>query len=172
MVEAPHSTTAGSFEEVLRAARPALMRGLARFRIPPEDGEDLLQEVMVQFVRKRKEILNPIPWMAGAMRNECLLYWRRRRRQLYVAVDEAVLDAVADEAASQEHEAMLSRLEEVIATLNERCQTVLRLRYLLGCKPAEVAERTGYKLGSVDKILRRCVAALSQRLLAIGVGRS
>ena len=165
--------TAESVEEILRAARPALMRVLARYRIPYEDADDLIQEVLLQFVRKRAEIRNPTTWLGGALRNECLLHWRRQRRSLYTAVDEAVLEAVAGpEEPEQEHQALLRRLDEVLAGLQDRCRKVLRLRYLLGYKPAEIADQTGYKLSSVDKIVRRCVAALSQRMVALGLGRN
>jgi DNA-directed RNA polymerase specialized sigma24 family protein len=58
-----------------------------------------------------------------------------------------------------------------IAKLDHKCQRLLRLRYGLGLDDDEVAEETGYRSSSVDKVTRRCVQALSKKLAAADRGR-
>ena len=56
----------------------------------------------------------------------------------------------------------------LISALPDRCRSVLRLRYGLGCSTAEAAERMGYCKSSIRKVTRRCLAALTHQLLGSG----
>ena len=160
------STMSRPIGELVDFDRPTLTRILLRFRIPAEDAEDLLQEIVVQYLRKRSTIREPSKWLAGALRNECRLYWRRRHRCVYDAVDQGILDALAvEDVPRQERAALVSRLVEHISTLQPRCQDVLSLRYRLGYSNDEIAGKTGYRPSSIDKIARRCLDALSRRIV-------
>lgn len=152
---------------LLREQKPKLMAILSRFRIPPADAEDLLQNALYQFVHKRKQIRSPGAWLRGAVRNECRMYWRSRSRSFTVAVDTAVLDAIAEGSRPKQELAVLRRnLDRWISELDQRCQSILHLRYHLGYKPREVAEKTGYAPSSIDKVTRRCLDALGRKLAA------
>jgi RNA polymerase sigma factor (sigma-70 family) len=151
-------------EEIFAAVRPRLAHVLAHFRIPVADAEDLVQEAVVQFLRKREQIYQPEQWLVGAVRKECLMYWRRHRRRLEVALDVAVAGATED--APQERQALRGDLDRAINTLRPKCRSLLRLRYALGLSTEETATQLGYSLASLDNIARRCLAALSQRLLS------
>lgn len=171
MTRLANAETARPIAEVVELERPTLLRILLRFRIPAEDAEDLLQETVLQFLRKRAEVREPQRWLAGALRKECLLYWRRRSRKIYRAVDQGVLDVLAEESIEhQERATLLNRLVEVIESLKPRCQSVLSLRYRLGYNNDEIAVETGYRPSSIDKIARRCLAALSRRLVGNPLG--
>lgn len=160
------STRQQPINELIEAARPTMLGILRRFGIPPQDADDLLQEALLSFVRKRPEVRSPKKWLAGALRRECLQYWRKRARALYDAVDQAMLDLVADDSEDPQEDSVLKRrMREQIATLQPKCRSVLVLRYRLGYDNREIAEETGYRPSSVDKIAQRCVAALSRRLL-------
>jgi RNA polymerase sigma factor (sigma-70 family) len=138
----------------------------ARFRIPEQDAEDLLQQALLTYVRKRQTVRNPESWLVGTLRNRCLKYWRSRRRRLYTAVDSAILESVASDGASgQEHSDMRRDLEGAMGRLRPRCRSILGLRYGLGCEPRETARRLGYKESSIYKLMERCLAALSSQLL-------
>lgn len=160
--------------DLVETVRPTLLRILVHFRIPAEDADDLIQETLLHFLRKRAEIRDPHKWLCGTLRNECLLYWRKRRRTLYDAVDLGVLDLLADQGLKvQDHSVLLNRLRDLIASLQPRCRSILELRYRLGYDNREIAEETGYRSSSVDKIAQRCVAALTRRLLTtVPAGRS
>lgn len=166
MTAYPSPQDSPSVQKLVESTRPTLVRILLHFRIPAEDAEDLIQETLLQFLRKRAEVRDPPKWLAGALRNECLLYWRRRSRALYQAVDLGVLDLLADEAIDdQDKVVLLARLTELIGSLKPNCRSVLEMRYRLGYDNQEIAEETGYRPSSVDKIAQRCLAALSRRLI-------
>lgn len=154
--------------ELMDRERSAFGAILSSWRIPPQDAEDLVQNVLYQFLRKRRDIEQPSRWLKGALKNECRMYWRTRRRSITVAVDTALLDVAGDESMPAQERAVARRnLERWIAKLDYRCRTLLRLRYKLGMQPREVAEETGYKPSSVDKVTRRCLAALATKASSV-----
>lgn len=157
-----------SFEERLKRIRPKLKRLISRYGVPPEDVEDLLQQSLLAFLHKQDTVRNTETWLVGTVRRQCLMYFRSHRRRLYDAVDSAVLDLVADSGLpNQERTEMMCDLKAAMARISPRCRTVLRLRYRLGYKPAEVASRLGYQPSSIRTITNRCLAALT-RELALG----
>src|SRR5580692_8609926 len=66
---------------VLRRLRPAIRRILARYRIPPQDAEDVVQTALMLAVMKWAEIVMPDLWLLGTLQNRCIMYWRVRRRE-------------------------------------------------------------------------------------------
>jgi RNA polymerase sigma factor (sigma-70 family) len=156
---------------LLRRVRPVLEAILRRQGIPPEDAEDLMQQALLQFLRKRSQIRAPETWLPGAVRNECLMYWRGRSRRRTVAVDQAVLDLVADDGVEPEREVLRRGLGRWVAKLPWKCRSLLRMRYGLGLDVGDVAERMGYSPGSVDKVTRRCVEQLSRKMASVASRR-
>ena len=76
------------------------------------------------------------------------------------------LEALAEPTApAQERRVLLADVIERVEELSERCRSVLKLRYQSDFKPAELADHLGYSRRGIYKILDRCVAALSKRLL-------
>lgn len=158
-----------TFEQLLGRVQPTLKQILGRYQIPPEDAEDVLQDAMLTLLFKWEEVHKPEAWLIGTLRRRCIMYWRSRRSRLYEAVDEAILELVAEaEQPSQENVTLRQDLERTLARLRPRCRTILRLRYGLGLKPNEIAERMGYRQSSVRKVANRCLAALVRELVEVG----
>ena len=152
-------------EQLVTELKPRIAAVLGRFRIPPNVGEDLMQDVFLQFLSKHAEIRSPKTWLLGALRLECLLYLRRRRTDIVQATDAAILESVADSRRGSAEDTVLQHeLARVIGRLRPRCQEAIRLRYSLGCTPAETASRLGCTPPSLDNIVRRCVASLVELL--------
>ncbi len=146
---------------------------LSRFRIPAQDAEDLLQDTFLLLLRRRPEGSEPERWLQGALRNRCLVYWRERRRQFYRVMDTALLDALAQPTRpSQEHRVFLHDVLRRVGELPANCRALLSLRYRSDYRPIELADRLGYSRNGIYKILERCVAALSKKLLATPRGRA
>ncbi len=157
------------FEEFLREVQPKLTQILARYRIPSQDAEDVLQETLLTFVHKRDEVRSPEAWLVVTLRNRCLIYWRRKRRQFYQAVDAAILELLSEpEAPGQQRAELQYDLDRLLARLPNRCQSLLRLRYGLGCSSNEVADRMGYRQSSIRKVTSRCLSALTKELMRSG----
>jgi RNA polymerase sigma factor (sigma-70 family) len=144
-------------------------RVLYRFRIPAQDTEDLLQELVVQFLENRARVESPEAWLVGTLKFRCALYWRKRRRSLVEAIDGALLDELAGGAPGRQENDDLSRdLCRAIDRLSERCRSFIRLRYGLGYENPEVAEQLGYSKTGIRKISSRCLDALTDQILAVG----
>lgn len=155
-----------SFEELLKELKPRFRMVFARFRIPEQDAEDLMQQALLTYVRKRHTVHDPASWLVGTLRNRCLKYWRARRRSLYTAVDAAILESVATEGTTHQDQVEIRRdLKGAMGRLRPRCRSILGLRYGLGCEPRETARRLGYRESSIYKLVERCLAALSSKLL-------
>jgi RNA polymerase sigma factor (sigma-70 family) len=160
-----------SLEEFLRTVRPRLKALFARYHIPPQDTEDILQQALLALVHQHPVVRDPEPWLLGTLRNKCLLYWREHRHRLYEAVDAAVLELMARPMPPAQETTDLQRdLANAIEQLPERCRSLLSLRYQ-GYEPQEIAARLGYSQGSVSKVTKRCLAMLTRRLLASGLPR-
>jgi RNA polymerase sigma factor (sigma-70 family) len=139
------------------------------FRIPAQDAEDLLQDTFVLFITKRRQIVSADAWLIGTLRFRCLLYWRKRRRRLLATVDETLLMELAGGSSPrQENDDLARDLSGAIGRLPNRCQSLLRLRYGLGCDDPEVALKLGYSSTGIRKIAQRCLSALTQQMLAGG----
>lgn len=165
----PHAPTNRSFEELLERVRPVLKQILGRYQIPAEDADDVLQDTLLTLIYKWQTVHNPEAWLVGTVKRRCIMYWRSRRSRVCEAVDEAILELMADIQLPVQEKVLLRRdLEKTLAQLPERCQEMLRLRYCLGLKPDEIAGRMGYRPSSVRKVANRCLAALVRELVDVG----
>lgn len=160
------------FEAVLHDCRADTVRLLAKFQIPQEDAEDLLQETFVALVFKWESIRNPKAWLLATLRNRCIRYCREQRRNAFEMVDERILDVLAGpQEPPQQRDELRHDLNVAISRLPERYQHVLRLRYGLGCKSAEVAERLGEGSEEVRRLTTACIVALTRELRSMGLSR-
>lgn len=161
-----------SLEQFLKDVRPKLRVLFARYRVPPQDTEDILQQALLALIHHWETVRDPEAWLMGTLRNKCLVYWRDRRRKLYDTVDATVLEWVAKpEAPSQEQSDLWNDLETLLSRLPSRCQSLLWLRYRLGYNTPEIARELGYSPNSISKVTARCLASLTRELIAAGATR-
>lgn len=152
-------------EQLLDRCRPHLLRVLYRYRIPPEDAEDLLQETFLILVTKWESIHLPEAWLSATLRNRCVVYWRRHHTRIYDLVDSAILEVLdAGTPPAQDRAAMRRDLAVVLEGLAPSQRQILHLRFTLGCTSSEIGELLGYGPGSVRKITQRCLARLHRAL--------
>jgi RNA polymerase sigma factor (sigma-70 family) len=143
----------------------ALRRVLGDHGIPPQDGEDLVQEALLLAVTKWPQIRSLGPWLYGTLRHRCTGYWRQRRREaVEVHLDPAVVEHLLPGEApiGQEQRERRMLLNGLAHTLPLRYRRLLMLRFQLGLQDAEVAAATGYSATSVGKMVQRAVALLRQ----------
>lgn len=146
---------------------------LARFRIPAQDADDLLQDTLLVFLNNGPDVDNAERWLQGALKNRCLVYWRERRRRFFKTMDSVLLEALTEPTPPcQEHQVFLEEVLDHLEGLSAPCSALLKLRYRSDYKPAQLADRLGYSRSGIYKILDRCVAALSRRLLVARRGHA
>lgn len=156
-------------ESLLERLTPKLERIVAKYGVPAQDAEDLIQQTLLAFVHKRNTIRQPEVWLIGALKKQCLLYLRSRRRRLYDALDSALLELLAEpKPAAQDLQDVRRDVGRAIGRIPQRCQSLLGLRYGLGYDNGEVASRLGYRESSIRKITTRCLAALTKQMVSTG----
>ncbi len=165
-----HCAGEASLESLLLSLRPQIRRLFARYRVPVEEGEDILQQALLALVVKGEGVLNREAWLLGTVRKRSLLYWRRRRRALHDSVDPWLLEVLAAPTPpSQELDDLRRDLERLIGTLPLRCQRFLRLRYGEGLALRDICSRLGYRYASMGKLSERCMSQLLLRARRSGL---
>ncbi len=158
-----------NIEAFLIGVRPKLWRLLRSAGIPDQDAEDLIQTTLLALVHRWDSIHSPDAWIVGAIRKNCLMYWRSRRRRIYDTVDGSVLEWLAGgQRPVQERRDLEQDLDHLLERLPPRYRAVLRLRFALGYEPSEVARRTGYRRSSIGKVTARSLAALNREMADAG----
>lgn len=154
------------FAVLLEGTRSRLAALCASFRVAPQDFEDLVQESLLALWRKRREVENPEAWLIRALRLECLRYQRREIRRRKVAVDEVILELLADAGGlSEEALGLHQDLRTLISRLPARQRALIHLRFELGLTAEETARHLGYQPASLKKTTTRCLHALRSQLL-------
>jgi RNA polymerase sigma factor (sigma-70 family) len=146
---------------VLKEVRPELARILARYRIPPLDSDDLVQDALVALLLKWPHVHHPAGWLPVTLRYLCLDYAKRRQRQA-VAVDPQWLEELAGAASQQVDQDQRLDLQRLSRALPPRQQRLLWLAYGLGLSRRELAHELGRRAASVGRARQRAVARLRQ----------
>jgi RNA polymerase sigma factor (sigma-70 family) len=159
-------------EALLRRLEPKISKILARNAVPGADAEDLLQETLFALVFKWEGIRNPEAWLLSTLQNRCTIYWRKRNEDLLEAVDSTILDALAGPQSPDQQQAELRHdLNAALCRLPERHRNVLHLRFGLGCKSSEIAEKLGYESEGMRKLTNESLTFLTRELKNLGLTR-
>jgi RNA polymerase sigma factor (sigma-70 family) len=137
-----------------------LLRFIARqrFHIPDPDVRPLIHDVFVAFIRHEHRIDDDRRWLTQAVVNACLNH--RRDAKPTSPLPDELLDPrrVVDDALAKHDVALL------LKGLSERCRRVLRMRYVEGLEPAEIATCLATTPGFVRVKVHRCLAAARRAL--------
>jgi RNA polymerase sigma-70 factor (ECF subfamily) len=156
-------------ENLVKSFEPRARAIIGYHRIPPHEGEDLVQQTYLTYLQRRDEVRHPEAWLAGTLRRRCLMFWRSQRRGWLRTADDAFLESRgALEALPQDRVDLRTDLSRVIARLPRGKRDLVRLRFGLGCENREVAERLGYRYSGIYTITKRCLAILARELRALG----
>jgi RNA polymerase sigma factor (sigma-70 family) len=141
--------------------RPALKRILWRFRIPPEDAEDLVQLTLLLAVTRWQEIECPQAWLLGTLHNTCIDYVRRRRRNIERQIDLGEwAPQIAVEWQRQEKHDRLADIDRACRKLPVASRKLVLLRFRLGLTICETANAMGLAPESVRKATTRALERL------------
>jgi RNA polymerase sigma factor (sigma-70 family) len=159
-----------AFDDAVVLLEKSARAYLRRYRLPPEDADDILQQTLLVYLYKHQEIYNPEAWIRGTLRKRCLLFWRRRRKSLLRTVDASLLEGLSAPAVDESGAGgdMNRHLGRALQTIPVRCRTLLKLRYEQDCNPQDAAAQLGYRPSGAYKIFERCLAALTRGLVATG----
>ncbi|MCC6418867.1 MAG: RNA polymerase sigma factor [Gemmataceae bacterium] len=160
-----------AFAELARRYELRLYRFACRMLGGSSDAEDIVQETLLRLYQARGRYRTGSalkPWVFRIAANLCRdrLRWRRRRREVSLAVAEAReapggLDPVA---ATEAHEAE-ERLERALNALSEKHRAVFVMARCEGMPYEQVSEVLGIPLGTVKSRMNKAVRLL---LAALG----
>jgi RNA polymerase sigma-70 factor (ECF subfamily) len=132
----------------------------------PEAAEDVMQEVFLQIWRNPTSFTATRGSLAGLLtvmsRNRSIDVLRKRRPT--DSIDDLSLASGYDLVALAEREQGLNRVREVMKTLTDEQNTVLEMAFFCGCSHSEIAEQTGYPLGTVKTRVRTALQTIEKAL--------
>jgi RNA polymerase sigma-70 factor (ECF subfamily) len=143
------------------------LRTLARALVGEQHADDLVQDTVVQALRRRGEAPDaPRAWMATVMRFVAHKLRRGERRR--VARERLVAAASADGMMAPADAGVAAReafqqVTAAVTALPEPYHTTILLRYLRELAPADVAAAMGVPLATVKTRLVRGLALLRER---------
>ncbi|HXU44851.1 MAG TPA: hypothetical protein VN783_04955 [Thermoanaerobaculia bacterium] len=144
--------------------QPQMAQILARYRIPVEDAERILEELFLTLHLKRETITQPDRWLLSSLKNRCLIFWRSRREQFCRALDLGLLSMLSSpEVPASERADARVRIAALSSRLSASCRQRIERRYGLAdadgiCEPEE----------RLDPEMLRCLIALSRRMVNEG----
>jgi RNA polymerase sigma-70 factor (ECF subfamily) len=129
--------------------------------------DDLLQETAIALMESHHRFdagRSFLAWAVGTARNRVLAAARARGRAPGMIASDEVVDrlaaATADDDAEEERRAQAAVLRACMASLAGRSWEVIRLHYLDGLDPLDIAQRLGLAASHIRVILHRARAAL------------
>lgn len=145
------------FETMMAAHRPVVER-FVKFRLPPADADDVLQEVWLTAYQKQGDLRSPDAakaWLLSIARSKCGDYFRAKTRRM-----ELPLDALTESALSYGRQGVTVRevVRDTLDQLGGVERQVLYLYYFRDLPQAEIAARLGVPLGTVKSRLSRAKA--------------
>lgn len=176
-VTADHDDISSAIESTIARFAGVVRVVAARYRLPPSDRDDLVQEVRVRLWRalevERIEAL-PASYLYRTATSAALDLIRRRRTMREDSIDDVDPSApgLTAPAADPERCAQLSdlalQIERAIEAIPESRRPVVRM-YLAGYGSAEIGELMGWTEAKARNLLYRGLADLRQRLEEAGV---
>ncbi|HJW74324.1 MAG TPA: sigma-70 family RNA polymerase sigma factor, partial [Thermoleophilia bacterium] len=127
------------------------------------DAGDALQDALLEVCAKIGTLSDAgrfRPWVTRILINKCYDSMRRRRREVTmaeVAAQEMMPDAQLDAEADYD-------LLAAVRALDEQRRLAIALRYFIGLDYQQIAQVTGWPLGSVKSRISRALAHLHATL--------
>lgn len=164
LLRAGNAGDARSYVLFLQAITPVL-RGVVRARgagLGPEEGEDIVQEVLLAVHLKRHTWRpeDPVaPWLYAITRHKVVDAFRRRGRRVFVPLEDfaEVIAAPPDVDPTERGD-----MERMIALLEPRAAAVVRAIGIDGESVAEIGARLKMSDGAVRVMLHRGLKKLSE----------
>jgi RNA polymerase sigma factor (sigma-70 family) len=146
----------------LEEFKPILKVFLRRSSLPPEEDDDIFQELALSALKARFPVEDPKAYFFTCWRRLKARHWKVRSR--FDTYDLRDLAKLAPTIPPPQAVAAEARL--LLASLPPQHARAVYLRYVLEYSPPEVAAHLGWVEGTPRKLLRR----LRQKLQAPGTG--
>jgi RNA polymerase sigma factor (sigma-70 family) len=147
---------------LLPALRSPLRRLFHRYRVTPDEGEDILQDALVILLQEWPSVLYPARYLLGTVRNQIARHLQRRVSERLVQLSAEHLDEFISEPLC--HVEMRRDVRRLLSRLPSPAQQVVVLRYGADLKHREIAEAVGQTEAGVRQLLCRSLRRLRRDL--------
>ena len=157
-----------AYQRLLRSVTPVLRaaarRGLSRAGQPPDQAEDIVQEILLAVHLKRHTWDSEAPfapWLFAIARNKLIDALRRRGRRIFVNIDDFA-ETLPGEAPHET--ASAGEVAAQLDTLPQRQRDVLQSIAVESTSIRDTAAKLSMTEGAVRVALHRGLAALTAKL--------
>ena len=139
----------------------ALLRLIAvrDYRVPFADAEPIVNDIFTHYFANPGVVRGELrPYFRGAVRNECLEYWRRQKREQTVFSADAEADAakVGDGSSLAETIALRLAMGQALSRLRPKCREALRRFHVEGKSALDVAAEMNVAPLYVRQLMHEC----------------
>jgi RNA polymerase sigma factor (sigma-70 family) len=162
------SDDAAWISELIGRHEVSLLRYVRRLVGCPDSARDIVQDAFTALARESPAHLNghAAPWLYTVCRRRAMDLRRKESRMISesaAVLDNRVTHLAGPETIVGEREEM-SRAEQLVATLPDAQQEVVRLKFGGGLSYKEIAEVTGLSVGNVGFLLHTAISTLRKKL--------
>lgn len=154
-------------DTIYRAYGERLVRSISR-RVCEDRAQEIVQQIFCRLARlsdaEQRNIAAPGPYLRRAASNvlrDDARQAERRSTHLHLCDEEVTLTS-GDELARLEARDALRRLENALARLKPRTQEIFLAHRIDGYSYAEIAQRTGLSIKTVEMHMTRAIAYLAR----------
>ena len=141
--------------EVWACYRGRIMGQISKMVYIVEEREDVLSDVMVAIMERIDTVRNPEyfeAWLRRVVRNKCIDWLRKRRREVPVVDDEKLAQALRDAGYEKGVSAEESlELRDALARIPARNRRVIRQYYFEDLTQAEIAQMAGVSESTISR---------------------
>jgi RNA polymerase sigma-70 factor, ECF subfamily len=130
-----------------------------------DDAKSIVHEVFITVWEKFGTLpadTNYRSYLYTSVRNRCLNHIRDRKK--HVAIDAVAETAISSQNAGMETAELEKEIEMGIALLPEKCRIVFELNRMDGLKYAQIAEKMGISVKTVEAQMSKALSHLREHL--------
>jgi RNA polymerase sigma factor (sigma-70 family) len=154
-VTAAQQVFADAYRQHVRLLRFIAVRD---YRVPIGDAESIVHDIFTRYFANPGVVRGELkPYFCGAVRNECLEYWRKRNRETSFSDTTGIdRDEVSDEASLADTIALRLAVAETLSRLRPKCRDALLCFHLEGKSALDVAAELDVAPLYVRQLLLHC----------------
>jgi len=160
----------GAFEKLFRSFFPSLVLFAQKY-VPDQDtAKDIVHNVFINLWEKRQQIDTGSPlksYLFTSVHNRCLNYIRDQKKfdkddTIFQRTDSADFSDGVDRLEEQELE---QRIFDALQALPEKCREIFTMNRFDGLKYAEIAEKLGISVKTVETQMSKALKILREKLI-------
>ena len=162
-----------TIEQLFAALESPLLSYALRLTGASSAAEDLVQEAFMKLQAQFKEVREPRRWLYRTVHNLALNHQRQSRKIIPLDPDAPGAAETADPQPLPDEQIVRSEglglMRLTLATMDDRSQELIRLKFTENLSYKEIAARTGLTTGHVGYLLHHALKSMADELARNGV---